>query len=134
MGKYDDIIDLPHHVSSTRPQMSMHDRAAQFSPFAALVGYDESVGEAARLTDKKAELTEDKINDLNEKIQFLRENCDEHSQIAIEYFVADKKKSGGAYHKIMGAIRRIDDYNRTLILTDGAEIPLDDIYNISFAI
>lgn len=133
MGKYDDIIDMPHHVSSTRPRMSTQDRAAQFSPFAALVGYDESVGEAARLTDEKAELTEDKINELNEKIQFLRENCDEHSQIAIEYFIADKKKSGGEYQTITGAIRRIDDYNRTVVLTDGSEIPFDDIYGIYFS-
>ncbi len=132
MGKYDDIIDLPHHVSSTRPQMSMHDRAAQFSPFAALVGYGDCVSEAARLTDEKAELTEDKINVLNEKIQFLRENCDEHSPISVKYFVADKKKSGGAYHTVTGTLRRIDDYNRTLILTGGTQIPLDDIYGIYF--
>ena len=72
MGKYDDILNLPHHVSNTRPHMSMHDRAAQFSPFAALTGYDDTVRETARLTDEKLELTADRINDLNQKIAFLK--------------------------------------------------------------
>ena len=74
--KYDDILNMPHHVSSTRPHMPMHDRAAQFSPFAALVGYDDAVKETARLTNEKQELTADKIADLNQKIAFLTEHAD----------------------------------------------------------
>ncbi len=130
MGKYDDIIDLPHHVSKTRPQMSMHDRAAQFSPFAALTGYDDTVKETARLTDRKLELTEEEINDLNLKVQILKEYADTQPFIFVEYFMPDKKKSGGSYVTITGNFRRIDEYAGTLILTSGEEIHLSDIYSI----
>lgn len=130
MGKYDDILNLSHHVSSTRPHMSMHDRAAQFSPFAALTGYDDTVRETARLTDEKQELTADRINDLNQKIAFLNEHAEERPQITIEYFIPDEKKSGGKYVMLSGKFRRIDEYNHNMILTSGEEIPLDDIYRI----
>ena len=130
MGKYDDIIDLPHHVSKTRPQMSMHGRAAQFSPFAALTGYDDTVKETARLTDRKLELTEEEINDLNLKVQILKEYADTQPFIFVEYFMPDKKKSGGSYVTITGNFRRIDEYAGTLILTSGEEIHLSDIYSI----
>ena len=92
MGKYDDMLNMPHHVSSTRPHMSMHDRAAQFSPFAALVGYDDAVKETARLTNEKLELTADKITDLNHKIAFLTENADKRPEVTIEYFIPDEKR------------------------------------------
>lgn len=130
MGKYDDIINLPHHVSKTRPQMSMHDRAAQFSAFAALSGYDDTVKETARLTDSKIELTEEEITDLNLKIQVLKEYADTKPFLFIEYFVPDKKKSGGSYVTVTGNFRRIDEYSGNVILTSGEEIHLSDIYSI----
>ena len=130
MGKYDDILNMPHHVSSTRPHMSMRDRAAQFSPFAALVGYDDAVKETARLTNEKQELTADKITDLNQKIAFLTENADERPEITIEYFIPDEKKSGGRYVTLSGNFRRIDEYNHNMVFTSGEEIPLNDIFDI----
>lgn len=130
MGKYDDIINLPHHVSKTRPQMSMHDRAAQFSPFAALTGYDDTVKETARLTNRKFELTEEEIKDLNLKVQMLKEYAETQPLIFVEYFISDKKKSGGSYVTVTGNFRRIDEYAGNLILTSGEEIHLRDIYSI----
>lgn len=130
MGKYDDILNLPHHVSNTRPHISMHDRAAQFSPFAALTGYDDTVRETARLTDEKLELTADRTTDLNQKIAFLKEHADERPEITVEYFIPDEKKSGGKYVMLSGKFRRIDEYNHNMILTSGEEIPLNDIFEI----
>lgn len=129
-NRYDDIINLPYPVTTTRQRMSMHDRAAQFSPFAALVGYDDCVDEAARLTDSKLELTEDQANALNEKLQILKEYADVQPMVAIEYFVPDKLKSGGAYVTVTGNFRRIDEYNNTLILTSGSVVCLGDIFQI----
>ena len=130
MGKYDDILNMPHHVSSTRPHMPMHDRAAQFSPFAALVGYDDAVKETARLTNEKQELTADKITDLNQKIAFLNEHADERPKITIEYFIPDVKKTGGKYVTLLGNFRRIDEYNHNMVFTSGEEISLNDIFEI----
>lgn len=130
MGKYDDILNLPHHVSSTRPHMSMHDRAAQFSPFAALTGYDDTVKETARLTDEKQELTADRITDLNQKITFLNEHAEERPEITVEYFIPDGKKAGGKYVTLSGKFRRIDEYNHNMVFTSGEEIPLNDIFEI----
>lgn len=130
MGKYDDILNLPRHVSSIRPHMSMHDRAAQFSPFAALTGYDDTVKETARLTDEKLELTADRINDLNQKITFLKEHAEERPEITVEYFIPDEKKSGGKYVTLSGEFRRIDEYNHNMVFTSGEEIPLNDIFEI----
>lgn len=133
MGKYDDILNLPHHVSNTRPHISMHDRAAQFSPFAALTGYDDTVRETARLTDERLELTTDRINDLNQKIAFLNEHAEERPEITIEYFISDEKKSGGKYVTLSGKFRRIDEYNHNMVFTSGEEIPLNDIFNIELS-
>ncbi len=130
MGKYDDMLNMPHHVSSTRPHMSMHDRAAQFSPFAALVGYNDAVKETARLTDEKQELTADRITDLNQKVAFLSEHADERPEITIEYFILDEKKAGGMYVTLSGNFRRIDEYNHNMVFTSGEEIPLNDIFDI----
>ena len=121
---------MPHYVSSTRPHMSMHDRAAQFSPFAALVGYDNAVKETARLTNEKQELTADKITDLNQKIAFLNEHADERPEITIEYFITDEKKTGGKYVTLSGNFRRIDEYNHNMVFVSGEEIPLNDIFSI----
>ena len=128
--RYDDILNMPHHVSSTRPHMSMHDRAAQFSPFAALVGYDDAVKETARQTNEKQELTADKIADLNQKIAFLTKHADERPEITIEYFIPDEKKTGGKYVTLSGNFRRIDEYNHNMVFTSGEEIPLNDIFEI----
>ena len=128
--KYDDILNMPHHVSSARPHMSMHDRAAQFSPFAALVGYDDAVKETSRLTNEKQELTADKIADLNQKIAFLTEHADERPEVTIEYFIPDEKKVGGKYVTLSGNFRRIDEYNQNMVFVSGEEISLNDIFDI----
>lgn len=129
-GKYDDIIDLPHHVSQTRQRMSMIDRAAQFSPFAALVGYEDAVEETARLTDDKIELTEESKLRLSEKLRTVSENTDSDLKVKITYFVPDKKKEGGAYATIVGVIRYIDEYDRTIVMTDKTVIQIDQIWDV----
>ena len=95
-SRYDDIINLPHHVSPTRQRMSMHDRAAQFAPFAALVGYDDAVAETARLTESRPELDEQEQRIINEKLAYIAEHINEHPEVCIKYFVPDERKSGGA--------------------------------------
>lgn len=127
---YDDIINLPHHVSKTRPQMSMLDRAAQFSPFAALTGYDAAIKETGRLTDEKIELDEDTKAALDMKQAYLIEMIDEQPEITIIYFLPDARKAGGAYVTVTGNLKRFDEYERLLILTNGKKIPMDDIINI----
>ena len=130
MEKYEDIINLPHHVSATRPQMSMMDRAAQFSPFAALTGYDDAIKETGRLTDEKIEMDEDRKAALDMKQAYLIEMIDEQPEISITYVLPDTKKSGGAYVTVTGNLKRFDEYERLLILTDGKKIPMDDIADI----
>ena len=127
---YEDIINLPHHVSKTRPQISMLDRAAQFSPFAALTGYDAAIKETGRLTDEKIEMDEDRKTALDMKQTYLIEMLDEQPEISITYFLPDTKKSGGAYVTVTGNLKRFDEYERLLILTDGKKIPIDDIADI----
>ena len=125
--KYDDIINLPHHVSKKRPQMSLHDRAAQFSPFAALTGHKEAINETARLTDEKQILSEDVIAKLNEQLNLIKENIGTNQTVTITYFVPDDKKSGGAYISHTGVVKKIDEYNHTVILTDKTVIPIEQI-------
>ena len=96
MGKYDDIIDLPHHVSKVHPQMSIWDRSAQFAPFAALTGHDAAIKETARLTDERLELSDEVIMKLNDQLNMIRDNIGTEQEISITYFVPDEKKSGGA--------------------------------------
>ena len=127
---YDDIINLPHHVSKTRPQMSMQDRAAQFSPFAALTGYDAAIKETGRLTDEKIELDEDTKAALDMKQAYLTEMVDDQPKISVTYFLPDSRKSGGAYVTVTGNLKRFDEYERLLILTDGRKIPMDKIADI----
>ena len=107
---YEDIINLPHHVSKTRPQMSMLDRAAQFSPFAALTGYDAAIKETGRLTDEKIELDEDTKAALDMKQAYLIEMIDEQPEITIIYFLPDARKVGGAYVTVTGNLKRFDEY------------------------
>ena len=128
--KYDDIIGLPHHVSATRPRMSMIDRAAQFSPFQALTGYGAAIQETGRLTDRKIELSEDERIVLDMKQQILLDNIRERPDVSITYFIPDERKDGGAYVTVTGNVKKIDDYQRLLILTDRAQIPLDEIVDI----
>ena len=105
-GKYD-AMSLSHHVSKMRPQMSMSDRAAQFAPFAALTGYDDAVKEAGRLTDDKIELEESSLNELNVKIQLLRENLADGPEITFTYFKPDERKAGGAYLTKTGTVKSL---------------------------
>ena len=129
-GDYDDIINLPHHVSKTRPQMSMKDRAAQFSPFAALTGYDAAIKETGRLTDEKIELDEEALSNLNMKFQILFERLDEQPDIAITYFKPDETKSGGAYLTTTDKIKKVDEYERIITTANGTKIPMDDVINL----
>ena len=128
-GKYDDIINMPHHVSKKHPQMPMEERTAQFAPFAALVGYEDAVEETARLTDKRIELDEEAKNILDMKFQMLNEQLKVqiHPQVTIMYFVPDLKKEGGKYIKISGTIKRIDEFKQLIVLDDKAEIPITEI-------
>ena len=125
--KYNDIINLPHHVSKKHPQLSKASYAAQFSPFAALSGYDGIVSEATRITDERVELG-DKENDiLNAKLQVIGDHIKEHPEIKVTYFEKDKKKSGGAYLQKIAPIKRIDDVERIMYFTDGTNLSIDDI-------
>ena len=134
MKDYSDIIDYPHHVSRTHPQMSMHDRAAQFSPFAALTGFDAAVAEEARVTDRRIELEEDERQRLNERLRFLSEHIEEQPEVSITYFVPDERKDGGAYVTKIGALKKIDEYEHVLIMTDGVRIPIREIIEVSLEI
>lgn len=129
-GPYDDMLDLPHPTSTKHPRMSAIDRAAQFSPFAALSGHEAAIRETARLTDRQAELDEDTKAELDQKLRLLTEHCEDCPEVAITYFQADYKKAGGAYQTATGAIKRIDDVQRAVVMTNGACIPIDDIYEI----
>ena len=129
--KYEDIINLPHHVSKTRPQMPMSDRAAQFAPFAALTGYDSAIKETGRLTDKRIELDEEALTALSMKLQFLMDAIDEEPEVEITYFKPDERKAGGAYLKITGIVKKLDEYERVLVLISGQKIKLDDIMDVS---
>lgn len=125
--EYDDIIHLPHHVSSKRPQMPMSDRAAQFSPFAALTGYDDAIQETGRLTEQKIELDEEALQELNERFNILQEHLCEQPEVRFIYFKPDAQKDGGAYLTVTGVVRKIKLYEREILLQDGTIIPVDDI-------
>ena len=128
--KYDDIIELPHHVSSRHPRMAPLDRAAQFSPFAALTGHSEAVRETARLTDSFIELGEDRKRQLDEQLQRIRENLEREPEIEAVYFQPDDKKDGGAYVTVCGRVKRISEYERRIIFTDGTSLPIDYLFSI----
>ena len=127
---YADIIHLPHHELTTRQRMPVENRAASFSPFAALTGYDESVKEAARLTAERIELDEGTKEILNDKLRIAVEKADEQSEVSITYFLPDNRKTGGEYVTVKAVIKRIDEYKRRIILADKSFIPIDDIYDI----
>ena len=126
-NKYDDMIYLPNPTPTCKPRMSLHDRAAQFSPFAALTGYDDAVEETARLTDTRLELSEDMKTILNEKMQMIVDNMDSEPIVTITYFVPDKKKEGGVYVDVTGVVKEIDEYERCIVMTDKKKIPIEQI-------
>ena len=128
--EYGDIIHLPHPVSKKHPRMSMHDRAAQFSPFAALTGHDEAIRETARLTDEKSNLDETYKAGLDEKLVILMSKQEEKPVTMITYFLRDERKTGGSYEVLEGQIRKVDLYERVLVMEDRSRIPLDDVLDI----
>ena len=128
--KYNEIMGLPHHVSKTRPQMPMSDRAAQFAPFAALTGYDAAIKETGRLTDERIELDVEALSALDMKYQFLMEALDKAPKVTITYFHPDERKAGGKYVSAVGAVKKIDDFERRITMQDGAKIPMDDVLSI----
>ena len=128
--QYKDIIALPHHVSGTRPQMPMSDRAAQFAPFAALTGYDSAIKETGRLTDEKIKLDVEALSALDMKYQLLMEALDEAPEVTITYFQPDERKAGGKYITATGAVKKVDDFERQITMQDGTKIPMDDVLSI----
>lgn len=128
--KYDDIIDLPHHVSGRRVRMPMSDRAAQFSPFAALTGYEAVIAEAARLTDQRIELDESSKTELNDKIRAIQERVDRCPEVTVTYFEPDAWKAGGTYTSATGKVRKIDGYKQAVVMMDGLVVPFADILKI----
>ena len=127
MDNYDDIINLPRHVSKKHPRMSAEERAAQFSPFAALTGYGDAVKEAARLTDERIELDEESKALIDARLRIIAEHIKERPAVSITYFKPDEKKSGGKYVTHVGAVRRIDEYALAVITVDKTAIPIEDI-------
>lgn len=127
---YEDIVNLPPHISKKHPQPTMMDRAARFAPFAAITGYEEMVLEEARITEERIDLDEGTLSILNEKLNMIQEFIDEEPEIKITYFEPDKKKSGGAYIDITGTVKRIDEYECFVIMTDGKKIRIEDIYSL----
>lgn len=132
MDEYDDIINLPHHVSKNHRQMPMEMRAAQFAPFAALTGYDAVINETARLTDQQVELEDYDNERLNRKYAELIENISEHPVITVSYFKPDESKGGGAYVSKTGHIKKVDTYEQQMIMEDDTSIPLAAIVDIVF--
>ena len=133
MGQYDDIIDLSRPQYDDLHPMSRSDRAAQFSPFAALVGYDAAVDETARLTDSRTELTEDEENELNGALHCLLEMLPDSPEVRVTYFIPDEKKAGGRYAEKRGSVRTFDSYSRELVFSDGVRIAVTDLIAVELA-
>lgn len=128
---YDDIIDLPHPDSRRHPRMSRLDRAAQFAPFAALTGYGAAVEETARLTEMPLEQDETAKAVLNEKLRMLADFLAEEPQVTITYFLPDERKAGGAYVRVSGTVKAVEEYEHTVVMTDKTVIPMEHIREIS---
>lgn len=132
--KYDDIINLPHHVSARHPQMTLSERAAQFAPFAALTGHNAAIQETARYTDSFAELDEDRKELLDEKLRELalrlQEEGAKEREVEITYFRPDLKKSGGSYVTVRGRVKKIDGYKHQIFLADGTVIDMEYLFSI----
>lgn len=130
MNTYEDIINLPHPTSPKHPRMSAIDRAAQFSPFAALTGSEAAIQETARSTDRKIELDQDAQAALDEKLRLIAEVLEDRPEVTITYFLPDKKKAGDAYVTATGRVRKIDMYEQVVIMMDGTRIPIDAIWDV----
>lgn len=126
-SEYDDLLNLPHHTSTVQPAMPIQNRAAQFAPFAALVGYDALIQETTRLTDQKAELDESVKAELNEKLRLLLELMPQQPEVTITYFLPDSRKAGGAYRTASGIVRKFLRNENLLVMIDGSQIPIDAI-------
>lgn len=129
-SKYDSIMELPHHISRTRPQMPMSDRAAQFAPFAALTGYDSAIRETGRLTDTKIEPDEEALSELDMRYRLLAESLDAEPEITVTYFQPDERKDGGSYCTVTGRVGKLAPFERLIIMQDGAKISIDAILAI----
>lgn len=125
--KYDDIINLPHHVSARHPAMPLMDRAAQFSPFAALTGHEDAVRETARLTEDFTEPDEDRKEQMDRELRFLSA---QGAEAEVTYFEPDLKKDGGAYRTVRGKVKKVDRYRRQLLFADGTALPMENIVAI----
>ncbi len=129
-SKYDDIINMSHHISKKHPRMSLENRSAQFAPFAALTGYEDEVEETARITDKRIEITDEIKSKINMKLQIIQEKININPKVTITYFISDNKKEGGSYKTVTSNVLKIDKYNKQIILKDNKEIFISDIINI----
>lgn len=128
--KYDDIINLPHHVSSTRPHMSIEERAAQFSPFAALTGHENAIKETARQTEREIILDENELEILDEKLKAILSDKSDNKNIKVVYYVPDENKNGGKYVECSGRVKKMDEYRHVLVMEDGTEINVGRIADI----
>ena len=126
-NRYDDIINLPHPEPTTRLRMAMENRAAQFSPFAALTGYDAATREEARLVDIKQELSEDMKDMLDAKLAIIEQHIKEQPEISVTYFQPDEKKTGGRYTTVSGNVKKLDGVEHVIIMADGTKIPIGDV-------
>lgn len=129
--EYDDIINLPYKKSKRRPHMKRIDRAAQFSPFAALTTHGDAIKETGRLTSEKITLDEDSLKVLDSRFQMLLENISDHPEVTLTYFVKDNYKSGGKYLEVTGKVKKIDGIEPIIYLEDGTRITMMDVINIS---
>ena len=127
---YDDIINLPNPTSTKHPRMPLSDRAAQFSPFAALTGHEAAIKETARRTDEKLMLSDEVIAEINVKLNLIAETIGTQQRIRITYFVPDNKKAGGAYISCSGCVKKIDEYEHTVVMEDKTVIPIEQIRDI----
>lgn len=130
---YSDIMDLPHHRSTKHAHMAVSDRAAQFSPFAALAGYEAAVKETARRTEERIELSEEAFHQLNEKLHMIRRERKACADVQITYFIQDGKKPGGSYATVAGTVEKIDEYEQVLVMEDKTRIPMAEIRSIEGA-
>ena len=129
--RYDDIINMEHHVSEVHPPMSLYARSAQFAPFAALTGYEDSIKETGREVSKKIEIDDELKDILDSKLQLLIEKVKYMPEVTFTYFFPDLKKDGGKYITKEGIVKKIDIYRQIIRLADETEIPIDDIIDIS---
>ena len=130
-NKYDEIINLPHHISKKHPPLGRDSYAAQFSPFAALTGYDDVVSEAARVTEEKTELDEDAKLRISNRLSFILDHIDKDPGVTITHFLPDARKSGGKYVKSVGKIKKYDGYEKIIYMESGTKIKLENVFDIN---